>query len=882
VKKKPSSAPSVEFLKLKRELDLARRELTLLKKVAPETTPAAPARSAGPARTPDADSAVALQKQVADLEQTRERLSRLYLTQLEENRRRAQKLHHILQVVGDINRDLDPDTLLMRIADTIRESLGFRIVLIRVREPGTRRLKARAFAGLNDEARAALEAEDVQLDDFLSWLKDEFKVSRSYFISHKASFSRILPRGYVADLGRREDWEWHPSDVLLVPLTDRQGELTAYFSVDDPVDRMVPGRETVELLEIFGTHAAVAIENARLYRELEEHSRELEEASQRMKEVSALKSNFVATVSHELRTPLTAIRAYVDTLLGAGSEGLPQDQISRFLKVINEETQRLARLIESVLDLNRFDSGHLRLRRQPVDMAEVVAETVGLLEPVGQAGQVVLKVVAEAADTRVDADRDQMRQLALHLGSNAVKFTPPGGTTTFRLSGNDEEVTLQVEDTGIGIPEQALERVFERFYQVDSSLVRRYGGTGLGLAICKSIVDWHGGRVFATSQPGQGSCFTAVLPRRTAPRVMVRKIPPLQPATEDVLKLAVEMVAEVMDARVVSLMSCQPNGELMVQAAIGLEERVVQEARIKPGQGVAGWVVQHRRPVCVSRTDDRSEVPASGREMYRTGTFLAVPIEGHQDLLGVLNVTDPDSQRTFDAEDCHLLLDLAERVSSAWQQAQSLEVNQVTVEGATTALRQLLQHVARGRRTAPDRVRMARAIARAMHFSEAEIGMIGFAATVHDVGMTMVSEESLEHGGSLTREERGRMERHAELGADLLRPLEAVGAVREIVLSHHEWWDGTGYPRRLQGDQIPIGARVLAVVDAYESMTLGRAHRSALSRDEALAEIVRRKGTQFDPEVVEAFERALPGLEEQVQQLMSRESAESAATESGR
>jgi len=363
---------------------------------------------------------------------------------------------------------------------------------------------------------------------------------------------------------------------------------------------------------------------------------------------------------------------------------------------------------------------------------------------------------------------------------------------------------------------------------------------------------------------------------------MVRRIPPLQPATEDVLKLAVEMVAEVMDARVVSLMSCQPNGELMVQAAIGLEERVVQEARIKPGQGVAGWVVEHRRPVCVSRLDDRNEVSASGRESYRTGTFLAVPIEGNQDLLGVLNVTDPASQRSFDAEDCHLLLDLAERVSSAWQQAQSLEANQMTVEGATTALRQLLQHVARGRRTAPDRVRMARAIARSMRLSEAEIGMIGFAATVHDVGMTMVSKEALEHGGSLTREERGRMERHAELGAELLRPLEAVGAVREIVLSHHEWWDGSGYPRRLQGDEIPIGARVLAVVDAYESMTLGRAHRSALSRDEALMEIVRRKGTQFDPEVVEAFERALPAVEEQVQQTASAESAESAATDTGR
>ncbi len=884
MKKSKTIPPTVEALRLKRELDTTRRELSNLKKTlgleGAASAPAhAPAHASAPARSSTGGSD-GLQKQIADLEETRERLSKLYFNQLEENRKRAQKLHHILTVISDINSDLDPETLLGRIAETIQQSLGFRIVLIRVRERGTDQLRARAFAGLGEDARADLQGEDVNLDDFLSWLKDEFKVSHSYFISHKESFNQILPRGYVADLGRREEWEWHEHDVLLVPLYNRQGELTAYFSVDDPVDRMVPARETIELLEIFGNHAVVAIENARLYRQLEMHSKELEDATLRMKEVNALKSNFVATVSHELRTPLTAIRAYVDTLLASPPEGLPPEQVTRFLRIINEESQRLARLIESVLDLNRFDSGHMRLRRQPVDLAEIVEDTVRLLEPVGQAGQVALKVVNDAADTRVDADRDQMRQLVLHLGSNAVKFTPPGGTMTFRLSGDEREITMQVEDTGIGIPEEALERIFERFYQVDSSLVRRYGGTGLGLAICKSIVDWHGGRVFATSTPDQGSCFTVVLPRRTTPRVVVRQTPQPQPATEDVLKLAVEMVAEVMDARVVSLMAGDAGGDLVVLAAIGLEERVVQETRIRPGRGVAGWVVEQRRPVCVTRAEDKNEVSPSGREGYRTGTFLAVPIEGPEGVLGVLNVTDPVSQKTFDAEDCHLLLDLAERIANAWQQAQSLEANQEHVQGATSALRQLLQHIERGRRVAPDRVRLARAIAREMRLPEAEVGVIGFAATVHDVGMTMVGEDAVERGGSLTREERERMERHAELGAELLKPLEAVGAVREIVLSHHEWWDGSGYPRRLAGADIPLGARVLAVVDAYESMTLGRAHRPALKPAEALVEIGRRKGKQFDPEVVEAFERALPALEHQ--QVGSADRADTATSDKGR
>src|SRR5262249_50175521 len=153
---------------------------------------------------------------------------------------------------------------------------------LRIREPGTTGLGARAFAGLDAAARKRLSAQVVQVEDFLSWLRDEFRVSRSYFISHVNSFSKVLPEGYVPDLGERADWEWHGDAVLFVPLFSRNGELLGYFSVDDPVDRLIPSREVVELLEIFSNHAVVAIENARLNADLEQRNRQLEEASQRM------------------------------------------------------------------------------------------------------------------------------------------------------------------------------------------------------------------------------------------------------------------------------------------------------------------------------------------------------------------------------------------------------------------------------------------------------------------------------------------------------------------------------------------------------------------------------------------------------------------------
>src|SRR5258706_12886926 len=320
----------------------------------------------------------------------------------------------------------------------------------------------------------------------------------------------------------------------------------------------------------------------------------------------------------------------------AGYGEITHQEAKHFLSITNEEAHRLSGLIESLLDLSRYDSGTVRTSRQSVDLAEVIQETVLMLEPVAQVGRVTLKVQVPQADTRVDASRDQMRQLALHLGNNAIKFTPAGGTVTFALSAEGPDVGFEVSDTGIGIPADALERVFERFYQVDSSLVRRYGGTGLGLAICKSIVDFHGGRIHAESMPGQGSRFIIRLPRHTHPRGILQPGREPEAVTSDILRLAIEMVAEVMGARVVSLLCPEPDGTLVIRASMGLEEDIVRRERVEPGSGVAGWGAQHRSPVCVSGAEEDPEGACSGRAFYETRTFLSGPIEHGGTLFCVL------------------------------------------------------------------------------------------------------------------------------------------------------------------------------------------------------------------------------------------------------
>ncbi len=876
------SGPSQSELHMKGELDRTRRELAKLKKGAVAAAAAAaeaesrtgvPAAEAGPGAAVPAIAAAgdgprepapgpsaetdALRQQVTELTATRQRLSRLYFSQIEENRRRGKRLHQILESIGQINSELDLDTLLPRIAEVVSATLGFRIVLIYILDPESGRFRASAFAGIDDAGRARLEAADVTVEEFGEWLREECRVSRSYYINHRHEPGRRPSQDYRPGLGPREEWEWHDGDVLLVPLQNRNGDLAGYFSVDDPVDRLVPSTETIELLEIFAGHAVVAIENARLYHEREVQACRLREAGQRAQELHSLRTNFVSAVSHELRTPLTAIRAYLDTMLAAPEEGLTHERLRHFLGIMSEEARRLARLVESVLDINRFDTEDMPSQHVPVDLGGVVADTVRQLAPSAEAGQVSLKLVNDCADTWAEADLEQMRQLVLHLGSNAVKFTPPGGTVTVFLSGSAEEIALRVEDTGIGIPEAALGNVFERFYQVDSSLARRFGGAGLGLAVCKSIVEWHGGRITAESAPGRGSCFTVVLPRRSGPRVALQSEPSAASGPESLLRLAIEMVAEVMDARVVSLLVPGPDGDFGVRAAVGLDARVMRETRIRSGEGVVGWVVENRRPLCVSNAQVPGEAAGSDHGHYQTRTFLSVPVEGDEGLLGVLNVTDPRSGKPFEAEECALLLHLAERVGDAWAALQRADERVSGLDGTVRALRQMQSQPGRDGSEAGAGVRLARALAQELGLDEAEVANVAFAASVHDIGMTGLPGSLRECAASFSSDERVLMERHVEIGADLLKPLDVVGAVREIVLSHHEWWDGTGYPCGLRADEIPIGARILAVVDAWESMTVGRPHRPARAEDDARLELGRLAGRQFEPRVVEAFERVL-------------------------
>jgi two-component system sensor histidine kinase BarA len=309
---------------------------------------------------------------------------------------------------------------------------------------------------------------------------------------------------------------------------------------DDNVDRLARHiRSTFDVVMFSGLRALLT-SNMHLasvresYRELEHKNDKLQIAYDRLKELDRLKSNFLATVSHELRTPLTSIIGYSEMLL-EGIAGEIQGEQREFVATIREKGEQLLGLIKGLLDLSKLESGTMSLRKAPTDIGALVKDVANTMTPHAKKKGVAIGGEIEAGLPSLWADVERLRQILLNLTENAIKFTPAAGTITIsaRLASmsaspaGDESglvllgaqrpaVEVRVADTGIGIPESERERVFDAFYQVDSSSTREQGGTGLGLSIVKRLVEGHDGEVRVEGNLPRGAVFVVLIPIKRA------------------------------------------------------------------------------------------------------------------------------------------------------------------------------------------------------------------------------------------------------------------------------------------------------------------------------------------------------------------------------
>jgi two-component system, NtrC family, sensor kinase len=292
--------------------------------------------------------------------------------------------------------------------------------------------------------------------------------------------------------------------LLAVPLVS-EDEVVGALVVNRRIAGEFPPR-TVELLRTFATQSALAIQNARLFGEIEDKSRLLEEANQH-------KSEFLASVSHELRTPLNAIIGFSEVMLER-LFGEVNEKQEEYLNDILSSGRHLLSLINDILDLAKIEAGRMELEPGDFDLPQAVDNTLVLVRERALRRGIALERWVDPRLGEIKGDERKIKQVLLNLLSNAVKFTPEGGRIEVRAVVADGTAEISVSDTGVGIAPEDHEAVFEEFRQVGTDYARKHEGTGLGLALARKFVELHGGRIWVKSQVGQGSTFTFAIPMR--------------------------------------------------------------------------------------------------------------------------------------------------------------------------------------------------------------------------------------------------------------------------------------------------------------------------------------------------------------------------------
>ena len=243
----------------------------------------------------------------------------------------------------------------------------------------------------------------------------------------------------------------------------------------------------------------------KMLEELQDAKKELERVNRELKEMDETKMKFVGIASHELKTPLTAIKSNIDFILSEKGGRVPEN-LKSYLITIQRNTNRIQMRMDQLLDLSRMKSDCLLFNREPILLSEVIGGYISEVTPVDKHLSIQVGI---PPDLLIDADRNALHDIFINLLSNAFKFTADGGQVSILAGPKDQSILLEIKDTGMGIPEDKLQMIFDEFYQVESG---KHGGTGLGLAIAKRLVEEHGGTIWVESQLGKGSTFYFTLP----------------------------------------------------------------------------------------------------------------------------------------------------------------------------------------------------------------------------------------------------------------------------------------------------------------------------------------------------------------------------------
>lgn len=423
--------------------------------------------------------------------------------------RKITGLYTLHELGKKVNSTFNVENLFGLINQPFVFKLGFSKLLVMLKDGASGILTTKSSMGYSDVEIKTIETEI-----------NKRKLFGSLFKKEKA----ILVNGDSENMGE---------EYSLLNILNTESFITAPIIVrDESIGFILMGNTSLygktaegdaELLSILSSQIGTAIENAKLYAELfgshkelerrvADRTHELEKLNEELKRLNQMKSDFISAVSHELRTPLTSIKGYASILMtGKLGDVLPAQK--ERLEKIDKHSNNLVHLINNLLDIARIESGKVQMEMKDISIKEMLDSIVDIITPQVKEKNISLKINSKIKFDRIKADQSQIERVFLNLLSNAAKFTPENGKITIDIEEKSDDTQFSIEDTGIGIPSQDIQKVFQEFFRADNALDQKIKGSGLGLSLVKKIIEAHKGKIWFSSELNKGTKFTFTIPK---------------------------------------------------------------------------------------------------------------------------------------------------------------------------------------------------------------------------------------------------------------------------------------------------------------------------------------------------------------------------------
>ena len=649
--------------------------------------------------------------------------------------------------------------------------------------------------------------------------------------------------------GKKRD-RYKTSSFISCPIMSRK-KLLGVFNINDKKDGAPFTEDEFELMKIIANQAAIALENAFLMNQLKHKAAELEEINRKLMDEDVAKTDYLTRVSHELRTPLNSIKGAIYYLLQ--TEEVGKDARKDFYTIISQETGTLISVIENLLDFIRLEDETKIVSKTIINVAVLLREISAskTLQNELKKKNLLLDLAIKDDISDIVGDKLKISQFFLNLLEGLSHYLENGDV--IRIS-SEENALLEISlDLSSRMPEAVLNWLLTTKKLFDTDQPEQ----AVKLYLARKVAEVH--RWNLEIQNKDDTCTLRI-------KILRNTEQKIEAAIKASLDMFVEFVSDILNVDICSIMLADNlTGDLTIKSSCGLSDEIINRTRVRPGDKIAGWVAIEGKPLLIENIENDPKFGKKSIKQYTSKSLIALPLKFQDRVVGVLNINNKRNAEELTIKDFRIASLISERISYFINKFTSGEYGESDLKRFMNSFESLINAEKRYHKKQSVLTDLIMGILDELGASEEDKKIAPYISVVYDFGLTLIDERVLLKK-TLSSSEASSLKFHPYNTVFLLDTLEFSDAIKKAILHHHERYDGSGYPDGLEGDEIPLLSRVIAVADSFFAMTMDRPYRKKVSREKAIEEIMQGAGSLYDPAVTTALEKVMRDVYLQVRE----------------